>query len=284
MNTWSRTSGLLLSSSPIQHLRQLSANIEHQGPPHTTNYPNQLRCTDLLQASMNPVKDTTMKRAFDSPSRESNMNPVPCKRRRRDGRWGPRQEQKPSHFDLPTAITSTMTAEQIEAYAIIFCINEITEQLRVDHVPPAQRPRSLSPDPEYDHTGRRTNTRQQRHRRRLEQERAQLVETALNKIPGYSSPFDHSRHTTSTNHKISEKVYLPVTDFPGVNFIGQSLGPRGSSLKAMNEESGANIVIRDRGSIKEGRGRVRQDGGTGPLHCLITADSQQKIDCAKKAR
>lgn len=59
----------------------------------------------------------------------------------------------------------------------------------------------------------------------------------------------------------------------------------------MNAQSGANIVIRGKGSVKEGRGkdrtrahgRVESDsyGDHEPLHCLITADTQGKIDKAK---
>jgi splicing factor 1 len=174
-----------------------------------------------------------------------------------------------------------MTSEQLEAYVTVFRVNEITEQLRAKDLVPSDRPRSPSPEPEYDGTGRRTNTREQRYRKRLEEERRQLVDIALRTIPAYVPPYDHRRLST----KISEKVYLPVTDFPGVSFIGQILGPRGSSLKAMNAQSGANVVIRGRGSVKEGKGRARQsatDYDTEPLHCLITADSQRKLNVAKK--
>ncbi|KPM36152.1 hypothetical protein AK830_g10423 [Neonectria ditissima] len=199
---------------------------------------------------------------------------VSAKRPRCEGRWGPQDEKRT--VGLPTAITSSMTSEQLEAYVVIFRINEITQQLRTNDIPLSKNPRSSSPHPEYDRTGRRTNTREQRYRQRLEQERGQLVETALKTIPAYRPPFDYRRRAV----KISEKVYLPVTDFPGVNFIGQILGPRGNSFKAMNAQSGANIVIRGRGSVKEGRGQGRTiavDRDTEPLHCLITADSQVKV-------
>ncbi|KAM0433998.1 hypothetical protein ACHAPT_003942 [Fusarium lateritium] len=173
-----------------------------------------------------------------------------------------------------------MTSEQLEAYVAIFRINEITEQLRTQKIIPTNRPRSPSPPPEYDSTGRRINTREQRYRRRLEEERHQLVETAMRTIPAYHPPYDYRRPT-----KISEKIYVPVTDFPTVNFIGQILGPRGSSLRSMSAKSGADIDIRGRGSIKEGRGRARRTAvghEREPLHCLITAGSQSKIDKAKK--
>ncbi|KAI0454186.1 hypothetical protein F5B21DRAFT_260304 [Xylaria acuta] len=59
----------------------------------------------------------------------------------------------------------------------------------------------------------------------------------------------------------------------------------------MNMQSGANIVIRGKGSVKEGRGRDRArahdrfEGGNyqnhEPLHRLITADTHGKIEKAK---
>ncbi|KAJ3526185.1 hypothetical protein NM208_g11314 [Fusarium decemcellulare] len=202
----------------------------------------------------------------------------PGQSKRRRSRWG--SQGRGTTAGSPTAITSTMTSEQLDAYICSFRIDEITGQLRArDLTLPVQR--SPSPAPEYDRTGRRTNTREQRYRGRLEEERHRLVETALRTIPAYRPPYDYRRPVT----KISEKVYLPVIDFPAVNFIGQILGPRGSSLKAMNDQSGANIVIRGKGSVKEGRGKARSVGGhddSEPLHCLITADSQRKIDQARK--
>jgi splicing factor 1 len=54
----------------------------------------------------------------------------------------------------------------------------------------------------------------------------------------------------------------------------------------MESESGAKISIRGKGSVKEGK--VRSDGGLAPgeeedLHCLVTADSEEKIKLAFKA-
>ena len=74
-------------------------------------------------------------------------------------------------------------------------------------------------------------------------------------------------------------------EFPEINFIGQLLGPRGNTLKKMETESGAKISIRGKGSIKEGK--ARQDGALAPgeeedLHCLVTADSEEKVAKAVK--
>lgn len=57
------------------------------------------------------------------------------------------------------------------------------------------------------------NTREYRYRKRLEDERHKLVEKAMNTIPNYHPPSDYRRPT-----KTQEKVYVPVNDYPELNF------------------------------------------------------------------
>lgn len=75
------------------------------------------------------------------------------------------------------------------------------------------RPRSPSPPPQYDNHGRRVNTREYRYRKRLEDERHKLIERAMKTIPNYHPPQDYRRPT-----KTQEKVYVPVNDYPEINF------------------------------------------------------------------
>lgn len=75
------------------------------------------------------------------------------------------------------------------------------------------RCRSPSPPPQYDNFGRRVNTREYRYKKRLEEERHKLVEKAMKTIPGYHPPSDYRRPT-----KTQEKVYVPVNDYPEINF------------------------------------------------------------------
>ena len=72
---------------------------------------------------------------------------------------------------------------------------------------------SPSPPPQYDPHGRRTNTREYRYRRKLEAERHQLVRKATNFFPNYLPPADY-RLPVRTH----EKVYIPVNDYPEINF------------------------------------------------------------------
>ena len=75
------------------------------------------------------------------------------------------------------------------------------------------RNRSPSPAPQYDNHGRRINTREYRYRKRLEDERHKLIEKAMKTIPNYHPPQDYRRPT-----KTQEKVYVPVNDYPEINF------------------------------------------------------------------
>lgn len=212
-----------------------------------------------------------------------------CPKSQRITRWG--SESQTSEVNgLKTAVTTAMTPEQLDAYVLCIRIEEVGQKLCAGaHVPAYESKRSASPPPEYDSSGRRINTRKHRYRQRLEEERQALVDAALSTIPGYCAPREF-RHIQ--RRMVTDKVYIPVKDFPGVNFIGQILGPRGQSLRDMNNQSGAHIAIRGKGSVKEGRAmhsrthRNANDATTDdqqdPLHCLIRADTQEKVNHAKK--
>jgi len=132
---------------------------------------------------------------------------------------------------LPTAIYAAMTTEQLDAYTLHLRIEEITQKLKINDVVPADGDRyaplgplrhlpdtnrlgrSPSPPPQYDNFGRRVNTREFRYRKRLEDERHKLVEKAMKTLPNYHPPADYRRPT-----KTQEKVYVPVNDYPEINF------------------------------------------------------------------
>ncbi|KAI1843124.1 hypothetical protein JX266_010651 [Neoarthrinium moseri] len=203
------------------------------------------------------------------------------RRRKKRNRWGDASENKAAGLmGLPTAIVANMTSEQLEAYTLHLRIEEISQKLRIDDVVPADGDRSPSPPPQYDNYGRRVNTREYRYRKRLEDERHKLIEKAMKTIPNYHPPQDYRRPT-----KTQEKVYVPVNDYPEINFIGLLIGPRGNTLKKMETESGAKIAIRGKGSVKEGKGRsdaAHASNQEEDLHCLIMADTEEKVNKAKK--
>jgi splicing factor 1 len=172
------------------------------------------------------------------------------KKRKKRNRWGDAQENKAAGLmGLPTMIMANFTNEQLEAYTLHLRIEEISQKLRINDVVPADGDRyvsylafcdqssdfanssfecrSPSPPPQYDNFGRRVNTREYRYRKRLEDERHKLVEKAMKTIPNYHPPSDYRRPT-----KTQEKVYVPVNDYPEINFsmITNPLTPNHSCI------------------------------------------------------
>lgn len=59
----------------------------------------------------------------------------------------------------------------------------------------------------------------------------------------------------------------------------------GNTLKTMETKSGAKIAIRGKGSVKEGKGRsdaAHTSNQEEDLHCLIMADTEEKVNKAKE--
>jgi splicing factor 1 len=129
----------------------------------------------------------------------------------------------------------------------------------------------------YGTDGKRINTREFRYRKKLEDERHKLVQQAQKLDPQFVPPVDYQRP-----RKAVEKLYIPVRDYPDINFIGLIIGPRGNTLKKMEAESKAKISIRGKGSVKEGKIPTANDGLEEDLHCLITADAPEKVAKAIK--
>lgn len=98
--------------------------------------------------------------------------------------------------------------------------------------------------------------------------------------PDFKPPADYKPPVT----RVSDKVLIPQEEHPDINFVGLLIGPRGNTLKAMEKDTGAKIIIRGKGSVKEGK-VGRKDGQPlpgedEPLHAFITASN---LDSVKKA-
>ncbi|KAL8280516.1 hypothetical protein RQP46_007164 [Phenoliferia psychrophenolica] len=208
--------------------------------------------------------------------------PPPSQQRVRKSRWG---TERVEPGGLPTAITGGVEGKDLESYAVQLRLDEIARALRTGLVVPPDGSRSPSPPPTYDGHGRRTNTREVRYRKKLEEERRRLVDRQMKNDPTFRPPTEYLIAKQSTSGRPTDKVYIPVKEFPEINFFGLLVGPRGNSLKKMERESGARIAIRGKGSVKEGKGRpggVVHDDENDELHCLITADTEDKVQrCVK---
>ncbi|GAA6003007.1 hypothetical protein JCM10207_001940 [Rhodosporidiobolus poonsookiae] len=214
-----------------------------------------------------------------APTSDAAASPAPGERKRKS-RWGDKAENAVG----PVAITGGVQSEDLEKYALQLRLDEIQRSLRTGQVVPPEHARSPSPPPTYDSHGRRTNTREVRYRKKLEDERNRLVDRQVKLDPAFRPPPEYLMAKRQSSGRPTDKVYIPVKEFPEINFFGLLVGPRGNSLKKMERESGARISIRGKGSVKEGKGRPghRDEDENDELHCLITAETEEKVQACVK--
>lgn len=250
-------SSSLVPPSNLQHKRRITPIVRmswrNQGITGSNNIPlGKRRFADDEEPASELAQKQDAPRGRDPEPRSEADGP---RRRKKRNRWGDSDNKAAGLMGLPTAILSNMTSEQLEAYTLHLRIEEISQKLRIDDVVPADgdrygfpaalhrlfffsfpplfslrftpasrnnpkillladtRPRSPSPAPQYDNHGRRINTREYRYRKKLEDERHKLIEKAMKTIPNYHPPQDYRRPT-----KTQEKVYVPVNDYPEINF------------------------------------------------------------------
>ncbi|GBG72690.1 hypothetical protein CBR_g12258 [Chara braunii] len=169
-----------------------------------------------------------------------------------------------------------------ETQALNLRLHDINRKLQTGQVledkPPEQR--SPSPEPIYDNMGIRINTREYRAREKMMKERQDVIAELIKKNPNFKPPADYKPG------KKSKKLFIPLKEYPGYNFIGLIIGPRGNTQKRMEKETGAKIAIRGKGSVKEGRSQQgRRDQKPDPaenedLHVLIQADTEDQLERA----
>ncbi|MCL7051468.1 hypothetical protein MKW94_014372 [Papaver nudicaule] len=201
--------------------------------------------------------------------------------RKRKSRWAD-DEPKPviQLPDFMKEFTGTMDLDP-EVQALNIRLLEISRMLS-SGLPLDDRPegaRSPSPEPIYDNMGVRINTREYRVRERLTKERSEIISQLIKRNPAFKPPADYRPP------KLQKKLYIPMKEYPGYNFIGLIIGPRGNTQKRMEKETGAKIVIRGKGSIKEGRLQQKRDLKPDPaenedLHVLVEAETQDALEAA----
>ena len=205
----------------------------------------------------------------------------PSTKRKRKSRWGAAEDKVVGPLKT---LPADLTDDQRKQYLIQFKIEEITQKLRSGElgIPADVTERSPSPEPIYNSEGKRLNTREFRVRKQLEEERHGLIKTAVEEIPNYKPPVDYKPPTA----KICDKVFIPAERNPAVNFIGLLIGPRGNTLKRLEKETNCKIIIRGKGSVKEGKvGRVPgqlMPGEDEPLHALITGPTEEEVKKGKQ--
>jgi splicing factor 1 len=207
------------------------------------------------------------------------------KKKKRKSRWAAASEtENPVLAGLPTVIPQGLTKDQEEQYLFQLQIEEITRRLRTGElgIPPNPEDRSPSPEPFYNNEGKRLNTREYRTRKKLEEERHGIILQVIKANPDYKPPSDYRPPLI----RISDRVMIPQDEHPEINFVGLLIGPRGNTLRNLEKETGTSIIIRGKGSVKEGKvghkdGRPLP-GQDEPLHAYITATVPENVKKASE--
>lgn len=203
--------------------------------------------------------------------------------RKKRSRWAENETGRIYIPGLPTTLPPNLSKDQEKAYLLQLQIEEMTRRLRLPNLGIPDNPslRSPSPEPVYDQYGKRSNTREARTRKKLEDDRHLLVLEMYKLNPEYKPPVDYKPQQI----KYTDKVDIPQDDFPEINFVGLLIGPRGNSLKSLEKETGAKIIIRGKGSVKDGK-LARKEAGPlpgedEPLHAYITGTTIEVVERAK---
>jgi len=89
---------------------------------------------------------------------------------------------------------------------------------------------------------------------------------------------------------LSEKVYVPIKEYPEFNFVGRILGPRGMTTKQLEQETGCKIMVRGKGSMRDkkkedqNRGKPNWEHLNDELHVLITVEDSENRASMKLQR
>jgi len=202
------------------------------------------------------------------------------RRRKRKSRWGGADGAEKTFIPgMPTMMPQGLSADQEEAYLLQLKIEDASRRLRTGDlgIPLNPEDRSPSPEPIYSSDGKRLNTRDYRKRKELEESRHGSIQRMLAINPEYKPPPDYKPPMI----KVNDKVMIPQEEHPEINFVGLLIGPRGNTLKSMESETGAKIIIRGKGSVKEGK-VGRKDGQPlpgedEPLHAYVTSTNPEAV-------
>lgn len=226
-------------------------------------------------SSSTSASANTWKRGLEDSNNSDDNSLGGEKKKKRRSRWGGDEKEKTFIPGMPTVLPANLTKDQEEAYLVQFKIEEITRKLRTGDLGIAPNPeeRSPSPEPIYGTDGKRLNTREYRMRRKLEEERHSMITKMISLNADFKPPVDYKPPMT----RVSDKVMIPQEEHPEINFVGLLIGPRGNTLKSMEKDTGAKIIIRGKGSVKEGKVGKPLPGEDEPLHAYVTANSMEAI-------
>jgi len=203
---------------------------------------------------------------------------------KRKSRWdegSSAKQQKHMVPCMPTIINVKNSDNKAqEIYILQLQIREATMKLGLPNlgIPPDKKDRSPSPEPIYNNRGVRMNTRYERTKCKLINTRNSSI-TKLKAIdPTYQPPSCFAYKNAS----LEDKIDVPQDQYPQYNFMGLILGPRGNSLEKIKDRTGCRIIVKGRGSLKDGMTGIKRDGTKfdsldEPMHVVINGPSPEAV-------
>lgn len=229
------------------------------------------------------LKAITVNGAVIVESEEDRLRRKEERAKKRKSRW-----DKSSHPEaprdkvaLPTMINiANADTKAQEIYILQLQIREATNKLGLPSlgIPINPKDRSPSPEPIYNSKGIRMNTRQERTKAKLINQRNNAITKLKVLDPSYQPPtcFQYK------NSKLEDKIEVPQDEYPQYNFMGLLLGPRGNSLEKIKQKFNCKIIVKGRGSLKDGMTGIKKDGTRfdaldEPMHVMINGPTPEAV-------
>ena len=100
-----------------------------------------------------------------------------------------------------------------------------------------------------------------------------IINQRSNFTPAPSQAQAQNVFNINDSSKIKKKIYIPKQS--GINYVGLLIGPKGTYQKCLEQQSGCKILVRGKGTQKEGMPPQPDDHEE--QHVLIVADSEENI-------
>eukprot|EP00968_Pinguiococcus_pyrenoidosus_P024883 scaffold5143_cov231-Pinguiococcus_pyrenoidosus.AAC.2 len=105
--------------------------------------------------------------------------------------------------------------------------------------------------------------------------RALAVAAKLNSLPGIGGGSVLGKRFRD-GEQTEKKIYVPLKDFPDINYRGILIGPKGKHQKDLEERTGASVLVRGRGTERPGDPPEDEE-----MHVVLRG-SQQAVERATK--
>ncbi|KAJ4977837.1 hypothetical protein NE237_008617 [Protea cynaroides] len=158
-------------------------------------------------------------------------------------------------------------------------VEQITQQLKSGVLKTGETQASQSPsqDPNSESSSHQINDEKQEL---LELERREAIGEILKLNPSYKAPSDYKPLLKE------DVVPIPLKAYPGFNFIGLLLGSGRSTLKRLEEETGAKVSVHGTKAGTGEKAEITQADGDEvqnayeELYVRVSADTYEKVDAA----